>query len=54
MLEEFPEGDAREKLTHAWHDVAVRLYRNWLMAMVAEHKADGLLAAGSSLPATAQ
>ena len=54
LLEEFPDGDAREKLTHVWHDVAVQLYRNWLTTLVAEHKADGLLAAASSLPASAR
>ena len=53
LIEEFPDGDAREKLTHVWHDVAVQLYRNWLTTLVAEHKADGLLAAASSLPASA-
>jgi hypothetical protein len=36
-----------------WHDVAARLYRNWLTAVVAEHKSDGLLTAGGALPASA-
>jgi homoserine O-succinyltransferase len=52
LLAEFPDTDAREKLEHQWHDVAVRLYRNWLTA-VAEHQSDGLLTTGSALPASA-
>jgi homoserine O-succinyltransferase len=53
LLEEFPDGNARKRLAHVWHDVAVQLYRNWLTAVVAEHKSDGLLTAGGALPASA-
>ena len=53
LLEEFPDSNARNQLAHEWHDVAVRLYRNWLTAVVAEHKFDGLLTAGGALPASA-
>lgn len=42
LLEQFPDGDARERAPHAWRDVAVRLYANWL----------GLLAARRSRPAS--
>jgi len=53
LLEEFPDSDARKRLVHVWYDVAARLYRNWLTAVVAEHKSDGLLTAGGALPASA-
>jgi homoserine O-succinyltransferase/O-acetyltransferase len=51
LLEEFPGSSAREKLVHLWGDVAVRLYSNWLAAVVSERRSDVLLAAGSAAEA---
>jgi homoserine O-succinyltransferase/O-acetyltransferase len=50
LLEAFPESNARERLGHVWHDVAVRLYENWLAAVVAERRSGAVLATGGSIP----
>lgn len=38
LLEAFPGRDARAIPPHLWLDAAVRLYRNWLSAFVAERR----------------
>jgi homoserine O-succinyltransferase len=50
ILAEFPATNARERIVTAWHDVAVRLYRNWLALVLAERRTDALLATGRSAP----
>lgn len=41
-LDEFPGRDARAMPAHAWRDVAVRLYANWLEYIVASREPDAL------------
>lgn len=40
---EFPEGGCCPQSVPVWHDLATRLYRNWL-ALVAEHRDEALVA----------
>ncbi|HEY7233936.1 MAG TPA: homoserine O-succinyltransferase [Gemmatimonadaceae bacterium] len=40
LLDEFPGSDARTIPPHAWREVAVRLYSNWLASIVAPRQAE--------------
>jgi homoserine O-succinyltransferase/O-acetyltransferase len=42
LLAAFPEHRIGERLSQVWHDVAVRLYRNWLAAIVAERRTEAM------------
>ena len=39
LLEQFPAGGTSERPPRSWHDVAARLYHNWLTNIVAERRA---------------
>jgi homoserine O-succinyltransferase len=49
LLEEFPILDGHSPALHVWRDVAIRLYGNWLGAIVAERK--GNAAPSGAVPA---
>ena len=53
LLDEFPDSDPRQKPAHAWRDVAIRLYANWLSAVVAERQLDTVVATGPGTTARA-
>ena len=53
LLDEFPGSDPRQKPAHAWRDVAIRLYANWLSAVVAERQLDTVVATGPGTTARA-
>jgi homoserine O-succinyltransferase len=53
LLEALPASGARKKSPYEWHDVGVRLYRNWLTSIVAEHGSDAVSAVGGSVVASA-
>lgn len=51
LLDEFPGVEARERLAHLWHDVAVRLYANWLALLATQRVRKASLPARAPLPA---
>lgn len=51
LLEEFPGGDGRERPAHAWHDVAIRIYANWLRHFVASHEPESSSTVDGAVPA---
>ncbi|HEY2379375.1 MAG TPA: homoserine O-succinyltransferase [Gemmatimonadaceae bacterium] len=48
LLDEFPGRDALP--AHVWHDVAVRLYSNWLEHTVAQREPEVLSLGGAAVP----
>jgi len=47
LLEEFPGRDGSVHPAHAWHDVAIRLYSNWLGSIVAQRQPSLTAGAGA-------
>jgi len=47
LLEEFPGRDAPMRPIHFWHDIAIRLYANWLERIVAQRAPSFAVAAGA-------
>lgn len=43
LLEEFPVSDTGARLSHPWHDAAIRLYSNWLAAVSIERRSAAAL-----------